>query len=206
MLFLCFLLTQEGYFLDGTQFRLKDGSIYKTISEVHEDTRFYSWSDGGYEYVFLKTLVEEKSYFSVYVYGPPPVKLHRTTREKRISGQPVCNFVDKKVHFRVLHVDLVGRSLAGKVSKNVVQKLDADASDPVEVSHFNFEIHLANPDYLVTFSFFDFEGKPVVEKRVDLEPFKIKKKKVVGDFWLEQGIDPSQIGLLEVSSIKKSDQ
>ncbi|MCA9401228.1 MAG: hypothetical protein KC713_06350, partial [Candidatus Omnitrophica bacterium] len=152
----------------------------------------------GNFYVFSRATIREMRSFSIYIPGPPPIKLNKSTRQKRIDSESIAYDAGGLTKCRFLHVDARGKNMAGRIATNFVNAVSVKNSVGGNASEFGVEISMADPKQLMVFSFFDFQGHLIVQKTVDLSSAKIKKGKTAVSFEIEGGIALEQCGLLEI--------
>ncbi|PIE01237.1 MAG: hypothetical protein CSA81_12290 [Acidobacteria bacterium] len=207
ILFVSIFIT-ESYYVDGTEFVLKDATRILTLEEVKTDLYNYWWYEDGAYISIAKSNVQKVNCFSFREVGRAPKKKSSTIHQRRIRDGSVVYMKDKVPHLRVLHVNSKGRSIEGTIKRNKVKYLNCSVEG--DYRKFNFELSMTDPDYRLEFHFFDMKGKRLLTELVDLDMFQVnnkerKKRLLHGFFYLPVTLNPEQVGLIEVLSVPRAD-
>lgn len=199
---------QNHYYQDGIEVRMRNGTTYKTASEITEDKFFYTWKEDGLTISLEKSRVVYFNYFSMKVQGRPPQKKVKTSVQRRLTGESVAYLRDGQTHLRVRHVNLVGKSAEGGGAPCYVGNLAfAEKSDKGNLLRVTYKVQSSDP-VTSTFTFYNLRGYPICKVNLDVPPRPKKKKKKKKDqiTWydlqLPKEVMAKDIGLVEVVSIK----
>lgn len=197
MLLLFFLCFQNGYFVDGTEFRLVDGTVIKTLSPVEFTAHTISWQESGHNLVYASQVVREVRYFSIFVPGPPPLRITPTTRQKRIDSQPVFYQADGKTLLRFRHVNASGRSMEDTITFNICREIRVTAFEGGHATELTVQVAAYREGSRMVFSFFDFEGRSILRSMADLTG-KAKKEMSEIVLKIDDGLALEACALLEI--------